>query len=492
MSPTKRMTTLKVAGSQLGEGVYGTVFLLESPKEKRRVVKVYKRTNTLYFESIPEIDLLFRLKSKYLIQASRIYLPGEVAEGCAVEMPYIKGRLKDLFPTLNFHNMRRIMLHLALGLYHLHVGGRYLHLDISASNCLYTGTIAKPQGILADYGLAGSIEYDEKNRPLPLTTKGAKISDLHRAPECFPGTGEYTVKSDIWSLGILYLQIICRNKNPLLPNIRREKPVCDAVGNIDHNATMKKLAIGTSRLVDSNEFLGLVPIPWKRSAKRLLQSMLHLDPEKRPDTVRLLSASFFRGLEKTVEAAKVVQNPVPLREKPAEKFDLRAYRGLVYLREHLRRDFGVLRSELYFLVFDLYLRCAAGMIYKHADGQQDEKEADNKVQLVCVSCITIGIRALYSYADLPPGYIKRYVQHSPSFLQYEGHILRYLHGIVRRPWLYDACTSLEQLRHIDKELLSGYRPDLTQYYLTLSPKEYVASIKKTAPSTSKFVTIAAL
>ncbi|XP_076804650.1 proto-oncogene tyrosine-protein kinase Src-like [Clavelina lepadiformis] len=81
----------------------------------------------------------------------------------------------------------------------------YIHRDVRAANILVgTCQICK----VADFGLARLIEDDEYN-----AHHGAKFPIKWTAPEA-ANYGRFTIKSDVWSFGILLSEIITRGRTP--------------------------------------------------------------------------------------------------------------------------------------------------------------------------------------------------------------------------------------------------------------------------------------
>ncbi|KAJ7225827.1 kinase-like domain-containing protein, partial [Mycena pura] len=131
--------------------------------------------------------------------------------------------------ALNENQCKAIIKQVASGLQHLHLLG-IIHRDLKGSNVLIreTGLIK-----LVDFGIA------KFTRDLPVTHSQATYTGTSGfvAPEILRQTGQYTDLSDVWSVGCLILQLLCRQGWPsvkfydvCLPNCRECHIDSQAVG----------------------------------------------------------------------------------------------------------------------------------------------------------------------------------------------------------------------------------------------------------------------
>ncbi|KAK7303950.1 hypothetical protein RJT34_14890 [Clitoria ternatea] len=139
--------------------------------------------------------------------------------GCCADGPqrilvyeYMKNRSLDLFihgntgQFLNWSTRVQIILGVARGLQYLHEDShtRIVHRDIKASNILLDG---KFHPRIGDFGLARFFPEDQAY----LSTQFAGTLG-YTAPE-YATRGELSEKADIYSFGVLVLEIICCRKN---------------------------------------------------------------------------------------------------------------------------------------------------------------------------------------------------------------------------------------------------------------------------------------
>ncbi|XP_051119667.1 cysteine-rich receptor-like protein kinase 29 isoform X4 [Andrographis paniculata] len=198
--------------NQLGRGGFGPVYkgLLPNGQEVA-VKKLSLNSRQGLREFTNEVKLLLRVQHKNLVMLL----------GCCVEGPekmlvyeYLRNRSLDYFlfdrkksPLLDWAKRFQMVKGIARGLLYLHEEApeRIIHRDIKASNILLDDQL-NPK--IADFGLARLFPGDETH----LST--FKISGTlgYMAPE-YAMRGYLSVKTDVFSFGILVLEIVSGRKN---------------------------------------------------------------------------------------------------------------------------------------------------------------------------------------------------------------------------------------------------------------------------------------
>lgn len=113
-----------------------------------------------------------------------------------------RSRLTVEFSLLMFSIL--FFCQVAKGMHHLEING-YIHRDLAARNVLVTGALVCK---VADFGLARVIQDDEY-----CAREGAKFPIKWTAPEAAL-YNRFTIKSDVWSFGILTYEAITLGRTP--------------------------------------------------------------------------------------------------------------------------------------------------------------------------------------------------------------------------------------------------------------------------------------
>ncbi|KAI8597359.1 kinase-like domain-containing protein [Dissophora ornata] len=182
--------------TRIGRGAFGEVYLWNK-KRTQMAVKRIRVTNGCATDIEREMNIVSRLAHKHIIQcygvdrdANYVYIITDYAEG---------GNLSDAVPRLDWENRKRIVAEVALGLAYLHRQG-VVHRDIKGANILLT---KHDEAKLCDFGLAKVIA--SATCASTYTSKGTL---RWMAPELRKARPKYSVKSDIFALGVVMQELV--------------------------------------------------------------------------------------------------------------------------------------------------------------------------------------------------------------------------------------------------------------------------------------------
>nr|WIL59821.1 nodulation protein [Melilotus officinalis] len=198
-------------GNLLGSGGFGPVYKGKLEDGRMIAVKALSLNKSQQGERefLAEVKLITSIQHKNLVR-----LLGSCIDGPQriIIYEYMQNRSLDLFiygnndRFLNWSTRYQIILGVARGLQYLHEDShlRIVHRDIKASNILLDDKFLPKIG---DFGLARFFPEDQAY----LSTQFAGTLG-YTAPE-YAIRGELSEKADIYSFGVLLLEIICCRKN---------------------------------------------------------------------------------------------------------------------------------------------------------------------------------------------------------------------------------------------------------------------------------------
>ncbi|KAL2318522.1 hypothetical protein Fmac_032398 [Flemingia macrophylla] len=199
---------------KLGEGAHGAVFRGKISKEILVAVKILNISQEEGKEFINEVRIMGKMHHINVVR-----LLGFCAEGTHRALVYglfPKGSLQSfIFPShdkdhfLGWEKLQRIAIGIAKGIEYLHLGGNHpiIHFDINPHNVLLDDNLVPK---LSDFGLA---RLCSKN-PSIVSITAARGTLGYIAPEVFSRNfGNASYKSDIYSYGMLLLEMVGGRKN---------------------------------------------------------------------------------------------------------------------------------------------------------------------------------------------------------------------------------------------------------------------------------------
>uniref|UniRef100_A0A0E0Q9E5 Uncharacterized protein n=1 Tax=Oryza rufipogon TaxID=4529 RepID=A0A0E0Q9E5_ORYRU len=198
--------------NKLGEGGFGAVYKGVLPDGYEIAVKRLSKSSTQGVEELKnELALVAKLKHKNLVSLVGVCL--EQQERLLV-YEFVPNRSLDLilFDTekseqLDWEKRYKIINGIARGLQYLHEDSqlKVVHRDLKASNILLDANM-NPK--ISDFGLARIFGRDQTQ----AVTKNVIGTYGYMAPE-YLTRGNYSVKSDVFSFGVMVLEIVTGRKN---------------------------------------------------------------------------------------------------------------------------------------------------------------------------------------------------------------------------------------------------------------------------------------
>ena len=420
----KKFTVL----SKLGKGTYGTVYKVQIVDEQGvtsyKAAKVITTGNNQGILSLRELDIMAKFLHPNLIHNHGLLIQSSLERTAVIILMPIAQT--DLFAmmrsdTLTVFQKLNILYDIVLGVNYLH-NNNYLHLDLKPMNILIfeDATNKRLKAKITDFGLSLGLEEDKKYYPQELVTL------TYRAPEILEGNYNYTVKSDIWSLGIIFLEVLSGgkslfrvfNENSVLKDIKRYL----SPQNIDNVL---------------NTYLYPVPLNIKVKTIALLKSMLDFNPEGRPTTDQILLNSLFDIVKKDKDNGVII----PVERLAPKECSLIYYYGYDYM---IRIAASLkIKLETVFLASDIYQR---SLRYGFNLTGTFAKDWPN-IALLASSSLYLAIKTTDNYYASPKYFSKvsNNMFTAQDVLNMEAGIIQLFNGIIYPTNLFTVSNSKERL-----------------------------------------------
>ncbi|XP_069807609.1 tyrosine-protein kinase HCK [Dendropsophus ebraccatus] len=192
---------------KLGAGQFGDVWLATYNGHTQVAVKTMKPGSMSPEAFLEEANLMKTLQHDRLVRLNAVVTQEEPIYIITEYME--KGSLLDFLKSQEGNHLALPQLidfsaQIAEGMWFIEQKN-YIHRDLRAANCLVSASMACK---IADFGLARVIEDSEYT-----AREGAKFPIKWTAPEA-ANYGSFTIKSDVWSFGILMTEIITYGRTP--------------------------------------------------------------------------------------------------------------------------------------------------------------------------------------------------------------------------------------------------------------------------------------
>ncbi len=458
---------------KLGSGTFGEVFLIKDTNtNKTTAVKVLKSGDkpALEFDSLIEIDVLFKIHSNALVAGIGIYRPFECFGFNAIsfEMPYYGSVYKLLEQSLTFEQKLFLIYKLLLGVKSLH-DNNILHLDIKPENCLHNGDDL----LLTDFGLSMPVEDIEKG----VSTHRLIGTIIYRPPEWFSVLKlsnyilydvvdekdfllhrkklnyVYNNKFDIWSAGITSLYILTHVKDyhQYIPNY-----------NLSYNALFdqyttefRKDTIDQTLDIALIDFKGVLSTTKYKELKVLLKGLLAYLPSERMDIDQALECKIF-SMEKIPSSKKLITQfnyECSVEERiyfNISELNVNSRYGIKYIIALFNGMFSLYYVRDFFATIDLYMRLLCltnnltAKLYRY-------------MALLCVRMI---YKYYYNSLSTFPQELENDV-----IIDMEISAVKYLEGIIKLNNVYDIVESEGELLFYFKVMLHNNLYGYNKYFM---------------------------
>lgn len=294
---------------KVGEGTYAVVYLGTQKSTDRKIaikeIKTSEFKDGLDMSAIREVKYLQELIHPNIISLVDIFMQYDNINLVLEFLPTdLENIIKDKSIIFTPADIKSWMLMTVRGIHHVH-RNFILHRDLKPNNLLIS-----PEGVikLADFGLARSIPG-----PREILTSNV-VTRWYRAPELLFGAKHYTYAVDIWSIGIIFAELMLRI--PYLPG----KDDMDQM-----EVTFR--ALGTPKDKDWPEVssfpsynkLQMYPPPSRdelrkrfiaatESALDLMCAMLEMNPQTRWNSTECLQSNYFKELPAPTDPSQIKLN----------------------------------------------------------------------------------------------------------------------------------------------------------------------------------------
>ncbi|KAI4312070.1 hypothetical protein MLD38_036925 [Melastoma candidum] len=197
---------------KLGQGGFGSVYLGTLPNGQAIAVKrLSKNSGQGEIEFKNEVVLLARLQHRNLVRLLGFCFGGDER---LLVYEFVPNSSLDQFifdpikrASLDWDTRHKIIMGIARGLLYLHEDSRLriIHRDLKASNILLDAVMSPK---VSDFGMARLFELDQTQ----ADTNRIVGTYGYMAPE-YVLHGHFSLKSDVFSFGVLVLEIVSGKKN---------------------------------------------------------------------------------------------------------------------------------------------------------------------------------------------------------------------------------------------------------------------------------------
>ena len=269
----------------IGKGSYGEIFLIKSLQTQKefalKETLITKNNSVFYYSSMNEINILSKINNPYIISLKCAFKTkiDEETEKLNIIMDYVdNGDLNKLLITQKkneeyFEEKRLLnwLFQLCLALLYLKKK-EIIHRDIKPSNIflMVDDTI-----LLGDFGISRKVQLSSKIKTFIGTP-------IYTPPEII-SKKEHSYSSDIWSLGVTFLQLISL-----------KYPFKGDNNEIIYENIMKRKFNDNILNKEKTGFNNDICKHYSKKLLDLINSMISLNPDERPSVENILKSDIIK------------------------------------------------------------------------------------------------------------------------------------------------------------------------------------------------------
>ncbi|RCK56401.1 Serine/threonine-protein kinase KIN28 [Candida viswanathii] len=301
---------------KVGEGTYAVVYLGKQVSTKRKIaikeIKTGLFKDGLDMSALREVKYLQELKHPNVIELIDVFSATNNLNLVLEFLPCdLEVLIKDKSIVFKSSDIKSWLLMTLRGIHHCH-RNFILHRDLKPNNLLLA-----PDGQLkiADFGLARALGNPNEDLSSNVVTR------WYRAPELLFGARHYTGAVDIWSIGIIFAELMLR-----IPYLAGK----DDVDQLDvtfraYGTPTEQIWPNVSSLPMYNS-LHVYPPPSRQELRTrfsaatekaldLLISMTQLDPSRRCDSTQALLHEYFTESPRPTEPENLPKKSSPVKRE---------------------------------------------------------------------------------------------------------------------------------------------------------------------------------
>lgn len=318
---------------KLGSGSYGTVYKINTKHEKSHALKASKAKNfSIGLNDVKEVDISLRLRHPYVIQIldyTSNYIIDDKTSKFTLIYPLANGTLYNLSDKgLSNEEFIKYFLQLLLGLKYVHDRGIIL-VDINPSNILYF----KDEDAVKfnDFGLS---VYDDR-----VFRRWIYGTLIYAAPELINDPKEIYKSSDIWSLGMTFLE--------MLVGWVPQKIALEKI-NIKHFKNKNERFEYYVTLLD-DELIKAIEEIVNKDILLMLSRMLVLEHNERATADELIQMPIFDKYREQTKILEKLYQGCPINLRYINTYNLEEYREMYNLLSHAYKICKKYTGELWSL-----------------------------------------------------------------------------------------------------------------------------------------------